>query len=437
MFTNIQGIEALADVAGEILDESVSVYELVTKLSKDESVQFMGAAAAAKKAGQEEFEFGGKKFPVTMAQKVADKINDMKTHDEDEDEPEDINELLSALGVYETRKADEQDGFEKDAEGAVIDAGDEETIEKIAGKPEIKDGEEEEAEDPKEVKEAKLDPVGQEDDDVDNDGDTDDTDEYLKKRRDAIGKAMKKEEIDDEEDGIKGTKDPDKDVKEGFSDEEVRALCHSKDHDCATIIEHPEFGLGKPVHGSHAIPDDNGFVEWYDVEFKHGIEEKVYAKDVKIVENESHMKDDKDTLDDTAMKILSQYNKQFGMKEEEEEDGIEGAAKPDKDVEVKTSKQGGQDTKGDAKTAKTSSDEEDGIQGSKPISKEAFEANWKETTKLSEVNQQISKAIKLKEGKMKELHGHIEDGKSAEEIIKAMKLKNTPDMKKFIQGLMK
>jgi hypothetical protein len=38
---------------------------------------------------------------------------------------------------------------------------------------------------------------------------------------------------------------------------------------------------------------------------------------------------------------------------------------------------------------------------------------------------------------MKELHGHIEDGKSAEEIIKAMKLKNTPDMKKFIQGLMK
>ena len=197
MFTNIQGIEALADVAGEILDESVSVYELVTKLSKDESVQFMGAAAAAKKAGQEEFEFGGKKFPVTMAQKVADKINDMKTHDEDEDEPEDINELLSALGVYETRKADEQDGFEKDAEGAVIDAGDEETIEKIAGKPEIKDGEEEEAEDPKEVKEAKLDPVGQEDDDVDNDGDTDDTDEYLKKRRDAIGKAMKKEEIDD------------------------------------------------------------------------------------------------------------------------------------------------------------------------------------------------------------------------------------------------
>ena len=38
-----------------------------------------------------------------------------------------------------------------------------------------------------------LDPVGQEDDDVDNDGDVDDSDKYLKKRRDAISKAIKKE----------------------------------------------------------------------------------------------------------------------------------------------------------------------------------------------------------------------------------------------------
>ena len=36
-----------------------------------------------------------------------------------------------------------------------------------------------------------LDPVGKEDDDVDNDGDTDDSDRYLKKRRDAVSKAIK------------------------------------------------------------------------------------------------------------------------------------------------------------------------------------------------------------------------------------------------------
>ena len=38
-----------------------------------------------------------------------------------------------------------------------------------------------------------LDPVGQEDDDVDNDGDEDDSDAYLKKRRAAISKAVKKQ----------------------------------------------------------------------------------------------------------------------------------------------------------------------------------------------------------------------------------------------------
>jgi len=41
-----------------------------------------------------------------------------------------------------------------------------------------------------------MDPVGKEDDDIDNDGDSDDSDEYLKKRRDAISKAIKKEDVD-------------------------------------------------------------------------------------------------------------------------------------------------------------------------------------------------------------------------------------------------
>jgi len=41
--------------------------------------------------------------------------------------------------------------------------------------------------------EEKLDPVGKADDDIDNDGDVDSSDEYLKNRRKAISKAMKKE----------------------------------------------------------------------------------------------------------------------------------------------------------------------------------------------------------------------------------------------------
>ena len=50
-FTEDKQLKGLADAAGKILDESLSIYELVTKLSKDESNEFMGAAAAAKKAG--------------------------------------------------------------------------------------------------------------------------------------------------------------------------------------------------------------------------------------------------------------------------------------------------------------------------------------------------------------------------------------------------
>ena len=44
----------------------------------------------------------------------------------------------------------------------------------------------------KDVKEAKLDPVGKEDGDVDNDGDKDKTDDYLMNRRKAVGKAIAK-----------------------------------------------------------------------------------------------------------------------------------------------------------------------------------------------------------------------------------------------------
>ena len=78
-----------------------------------------------------------------------------------------------------------------------------------------------------------------------------------------------------------------KKVKEGYTEEEIRELCHSKDHDCAVVVEH-QWGLGKPVYGSHAIPDDEGYVEWYDVQFKHGIEEKVMVEDMKVLEEEGN-----------------------------------------------------------------------------------------------------------------------------------------------------
>ena len=45
------------------------------------------------------------------------------------------------------------------------------------------------------LSEAKLDPVGKEDDDINNDGKVDKTDKYLKKRRDTISKNIKEAEV--------------------------------------------------------------------------------------------------------------------------------------------------------------------------------------------------------------------------------------------------
>ena len=128
-------------------------------------------------------------------------------------------------------------------------------------------------------------------------------------------------------------------MKEGFTDEEVRALCHTKDHDCATVVEHPVWGKGKPLHSSHAVPDDDGYVAWYDVTFKHGIERNVMAEDMKITKSEAHhekseekdpkkMKKDelivamKDMTDDkhTKDELIAMYNgMKDGMKKPEED----------------------------------------------------------------------------------------------------------------------
>jgi len=60
-----------------------------------------------------------------------------------------------------------------------------------------------------------LDPVGEEDEDVDNDGDTDSSDEYLKNRRAAIGNAIEGEDEDEAEDEEQLAEE-----KEGGSEEE-------------------------------------------------------------------------------------------------------------------------------------------------------------------------------------------------------------------------
>ena len=140
------------------------------------------------------------------------------------------------------------------------------------------------------------------DKDIDNDGDVDSSDEYLHKKRKAVSKAIEKESQNGFRMAAKKAKDNGDDefvfagkkydvqsvYRESFDLDDIRAMCHSKDHDCATYVDHPEFGLGKPVYESHAIPDEDGHVAWYDVEFAHGIEEQVPVEDMQILQTEAH-----------------------------------------------------------------------------------------------------------------------------------------------------
>ena len=62
-------------------------------------------------------------------------------------------------------------------------------------------------------------------------------------------------------------------------------------HDCATHVEHAEWGEGQPISGMHTIVETTkgeGYVTHYDVMFKHGIEKDVSVDDLKILVSEAH-----------------------------------------------------------------------------------------------------------------------------------------------------
>ena len=51
---------------------------------------------------------------------------------------------------------------------------------------------------------------------------------------------------------------------------------------------HSKWGIGKPIYESHAVPTDDGYVAWYDVEFDHGIEREVPTEDMTVYTTEKH-----------------------------------------------------------------------------------------------------------------------------------------------------
>tara|TARA_B100000003_G_scaffold204828_1_gene217400 strand:- start:115 stop:1740 length:1626 start_codon:yes stop_codon:yes gene_type:complete len=103
-----------------------------------------------------------------------------------------------------------------------------------------------------------LDPVGQEDADIDNDGDTDKTDKYLHNRRKAIGKAIKKK----------------KGIKEGHCDEEgVECSDVEKKKDSKkNALRAEEKTAGSPEH------KPGGSLSQYDAEGKSKAKAKLHKE---------------------------------------------------------------------------------------------------------------------------------------------------------------
>lgn len=113
----------------------------------------------------------------------------------------------------------------------------------------------------------KLDPVGKEDADINNDKKVDSTDSYLKNRRKAISAAVKEEVKQVDEKKNKDT---------------------PGQHMCAVHVKNEQWGMGKTIYSQHAEPDAEGSIAWYDVMFEHGIEKQVPASSLEILVSEAH-----------------------------------------------------------------------------------------------------------------------------------------------------
>ena len=62
-------------------------------------------------------------------------------------------------------------------------------------------------------------------------------------------------------------------------------------HDCATHVEHAQWGKGTPISEQHTIIETapgEGYVSHYDVMFEHGIEKNVAVEDLNILAEMSH-----------------------------------------------------------------------------------------------------------------------------------------------------
>jgi hypothetical protein len=141
----------------------------------------------------------------------------------------------------------------------------------------------------------KLDPVGKADADIDNDGDVDNSDEYLHNRRKAIKKSMQKESEDEMTpcskcDGSTDNHDPDcpmaakskdKKVDDAEKDDDMEnESCDSKKRMKKESVSHKKWGFGEVLETSE---------DGYNIVFEHGVEFNIAKEDLHFFSEEKQV----------------------------------------------------------------------------------------------------------------------------------------------------
>jgi len=161
----------------------------------------------------------------------------------------------------------------------------------------------------KSIKKEAMDPVGKEDDDIDNDGDVDKSDKYLKNRRKAIGRALQKEDasIDQENSSYtiykKSNKpNPVKKNPEDAVKEEVEGLDESIQTGDRVHWEDPD--SGKRMTGTvHMAKGSKKGIARVRADGTHGSVWDVHHSHLNKLE------EDADQLDELSRKTLGSYVK--------------------------------------------------------------------------------------------------------------------------------
>ena len=259
------------------------------------------------------------------------------------------------------------------------------------------------------VKKEKLDPVGKEDGDIDNDGDKDASDKYLAKRRKTVAKAIKKDKKEGNAFGMALKSAKDKGEKtfvvsgktynvEGLEDSPNTA---NSQHLCAKNVVHENWGNGTPISGQHAEPDAEGDIAWYDVMFEHGIEKGVSITELKVTKAESHHHSEKKKkkMDEKVEYVEYKFkNKNEAMAAKKMLDAVQMM-----NFEINDDNISGGELMVDS--------------GSRDMTK-----YHKEVMKKFKPKVMTQEEVDLEEGKMAQMHQMMKDKKSAEQIAKAMKL---------------